>query len=123
MPLPAIHFAACLIVGGTRRTIVRMNWVRTCSRTGQILWLPCWLTICLGMTRWRQRLAVGTIHRWRLSDTAPDSVGRYESLCLRGHRREDAVLVEPHAIGAATIFCGLKARTADLNHVSMLFAV
>jgi hypothetical protein len=118
-PLPAIQrITACLIVRSTRRTIVRMNWVRTCSRTGKILLLVRRLPIGLGVARRRERLPVGAVHGGRLSHTPPDSMSRHKSLCLSGDGSEDAVLVESHAVGAAAVFGRLEARTANLHRVS-----
>jgi hypothetical protein len=97
-----------------------MSWVRTCSGAGQILLLARWLPIAITVARRRKGLPVGTIHGRRLSDAAPDSVGRDESLCLGGDGGEDAVLVEPHAIGAAAIFSRLEARAPDLGKVNRL---
>lgn len=62
----------------------------------------------------RKRLAIGTIHGWRLANTSPDGVGRNKSLSLCGNGCEDAVLVEPHAVGAATVLCRLEARASNL---------
>jgi hypothetical protein len=94
-----------------------MNLVRTCSWTGQILLLLLLarlLAICLGVARRGQGLAVRTVHGRRLSDAAPDGVCRHESLRLRRDGREDAVLVEPHAVGAAPVLGGLEARASNL---------
>ena len=115
-PLPANQrVTACLILRSTRRTIVRMSWVRTCSGTGQILLLPRRLPIGIAMARRRKRLPVGAVHgRW-LADTTPDGMRRDEGLGLGGDGSEDAVLVEPHAVGAAAIFSRLEARAADLQ--------
>lgn len=95
----------------TRRTIVGMDWIRTCSGAGQILLLllAALLAKGLSMARRRERLPVGTVHGRRLADAAPDGVGRDKSLRLRGDGGEDAVLVEPHAIRAAAVFGGLEA--------------
>lgn len=121
-PLPAIQLiTACLIVGSTGRTIFRMNLVRTCSWTGQILLLlrlAGLLAICFRMARRRERLAICAVHgRW-LSDTAPDGMRRHKSLSLSRDWREDAVLVESHAVGAAAVLGGLEARASDLQKVS-----
>ena len=120
-PLPtAIQlFTACLILGSAGWTIFRVSWVRTCSWARQIALLSrLWLTICFCVARRRERLAVRAIHgRW-LSNTAPDRVCRDESLRLRRDGREDAVLVEPHAIGAAPVLGGLEARASNLLRVS-----
>lgn len=62
----------------------------------------------------RKRLPVGTIHGWRLANTSPDGVSRNKSLSLCGNGSEDAVLVEPHAVGAAAVFCRLEARASNL---------
>jgi len=90
-----------------------MNLVRTCSWAGQILLLlrllARRLAIRFRMVRRRERLSVRAIHgRW-LSDATPDRVCRHEGLCLRRDGREDAVLVEPHAVGAAAVLGGLEA--------------
>jgi hypothetical protein len=92
-----------------------MSWVRTCSWARQILLLARWLPVGITVARRRKGLPIGTVHgRW-LSDAAPDGVGRDESLGLRGDGGEDAVLVEPHAVGAAAIFSRLEARAPDLR--------
>jgi len=117
-PLPANHcVTARLIWRSTRRTIFRMSWVRTCSGAGQILLLARRLAIWLAVAGRRKRLAVGTIHWRRLANTAPDGVSRNESLRLGRNWGEDAVLIEPHAVGAAAVFCRLEARAADLGRV------
>lgn len=107
-----------LIWRSTRRTIVRMSWVRTCSGAGQIVRLARRLAIGLGVAGRRERLPVGAVHgRW-LPDTAPDSVRGNKGLRLGRHGGEDAVLVESHAIGAAAVLGCLKAGAADLGKVS-----
>lgn len=117
--LPACQrVTARLIWRSTRRTIVRMSWVRTCSGAGQIMRLARRLAIWLGMAGRRERLPVGAVHgRW-LSDTAPDCVSRNKGLRLGRHGGEDAVLVEPHAVGAAAVLSRLEAGAADLGRVS-----
>jgi hypothetical protein len=122
--LPAIQlFTTGLIWGSTGRTIFRMNWVRTCSWARQILlllrlWLARRLAIRVPMVCRRKRLAIRAIHgRW-LSHATPDRMCRHERLRLRRDGREDAVLVEPHAIGAAAILGGLEAGAPDLHSVS-----
>jgi hypothetical protein len=99
-----------------------MNWVRTCSWARQVALLARllrWLlAVCFGMARGRERLAICAIHgRW-LPDTPPNRVCRNKSLCLRRDRREDTILVEPHAVGAAAVLGGLEARAANLCVVS-----
>ena len=99
-----------------------MNWVRTCSWARQVALLARllrWLlAVCFGMARGRERLAICAIHgRW-LPNTPPNRVCRNKSLCLRRDRREDAILVEPHAVGAAAVLGGLEARAANLCVVS-----
>jgi hypothetical protein len=86
-----------------------MSWIRTCSWARQVALLAgLLLAICFGVARRRERLTICAVHgRW-LPDTPPDSVCRNKSLCLRRHRREDAVLVEPHAVGAAAVLGGLE---------------
>jgi hypothetical protein len=121
-PLPAIQlFTTCLIMGSTGWTIFRMNWVRTCSGARQIALLArllLLLTICFSMARRWKRLAICAVHgRW-LPNTPPNGVCRNKSLSLRRDRRENAVLVEPHAVGAATVLGGLEARAANLCVVS-----
>jgi hypothetical protein len=98
-PLPAIQLiTVCPVWRSTGRTIVRMNWVRTCSGARQILLLAGRLAICFRMARWRKRLAICAIHgRW-LPNTTPDGVCGDKGLRLGGDGGEDAVLVEPHAI-------------------------
>jgi hypothetical protein len=111
-PLPANQrVTACFVLRSTGRTIVRM----TCSGTGQILLLTRRLPIGIAVARRRQRLPIGTIHGRRLADTTPDRVRRDESLGLRGDGGEDAVLVEPHAVGTAAVFSRLEARAPDLH--------
>jgi hypothetical protein len=119
-PLPAIQLlTTTLILGRTRWTIVRMNWVRTCSWAGQILrLLPRGLAIGVPVACRRKWLSVRAIHGRRLSDTPPDGVCRDKRLCLGGDGREDAVLVESHAIRAAAVFGRLEARAPDLQRVS-----
>lgn len=114
-PLPTRQrVTACLIWGGTRRNMVRMSWVRTCSWAGQILLRARWLAVGLAVTRRRKRLAVGTVH-WRgLADTAPDGMSGNKGLRLGRNGGEDAVLVEPHAVGAAAVLCCLEARASNL---------
>jgi hypothetical protein len=119
-PLSAIQlFTTRLILGSTRWTIVRMNWVRTCSWARQVLrLLPRRLAIGIPVACRRKWLPICAIHgRW-LSDTPPDGVRRDEGLRLRGDGGEDAVLVEPHAIRAAAILGRLEARAPDLQSVS-----
>lgn len=99
-PLPAIQLiTACLVWMGTWLTKFRV-WVRTCSRTGQILWLLLagLLAICICVARRRKRLAICTVHWWGLAHTAPDGMRRDESLCLRRNWGEDTILVESHTI-------------------------
>jgi hypothetical protein len=120
-PLPANQrVTACLILRSTVRTIVRMSWVRTCSGAGQILLLARRLPIGITVARRRKGLPIGTVHGRRRSDAAPDGVRRDEGLRLGGDGGEDAVLVEPHAVGAAAIFSRLEARAPDLRRVSKL---
>lgn len=117
-PLPAMQRVTnALVVRSTRGTSVRMGRIRTCSGTGQIGGLlgRTTLTIGFAMARWRQRLAVCAIHGGRLTDTTPDSMGGDESLRLSRDGREDAVLVEAHAVGAAAVFSGLEARASNLR--------
>ena len=91
-----------------------MSWVRTCSWAGQILLRAPWLAVGLAVARRRKRLPVGTIH-WRgLADAAPDGMGGNKSLRLCRNGGEDAVLVEPHAVGAAAVLCRLEARASNL---------
>lgn len=121
-PLPAIQlFTATLILGSTGWTIFRMNWVRTCSWARQVAllaWWWRWLPISITMACRRERLPICAVHGWRLSHAPPDGVCRNKSLRLGRDRREDAVLVEPHAIGASAVFGGLEARAAYLCCVS-----
>jgi hypothetical protein len=98
-----------------------MNWVRTCSWARQIALLTrllLLLTICFRMARRRERLAICAVHWGRLSNASPYGVCRNKSLCLRRDGREDAVLVEPHAVGAAAVLGGLEAGASDLRRVS-----
>lgn len=95
--------------------------IRTCGRAGQIaLLLPLArrLRVGLCMTCGWERLPVCAVHGRRSADTAPDGVCWYKGLSLRRNRREDAVLVESQAVGAAAIFGGLEARAANLCEVS-----
>lgn len=121
-PLPAIQlFTSSLILGSTGWTIFRMNWVRTCSWARQIALLARrWRRLAVRITVIcrRQRLSIGAIHGWWLSHTPPNSVRGNKSLRLGGHRCENTVLVETHAIGAAAVFGGLKAGAANLCCVS-----
>ena len=100
-----------------------MRWVRTCSWAGQILLWALWLAVGLAVASRRKRLPVGAIHGRRLADAAPDRVGRNESLSLCRNGSEDAVLVEPHAVGAAAVLCRLEARASDLWTTSKLWYV
>lgn len=94
-----------------------MSLVRTWTscRTRQIGLLARLLTIRFRrMARGGKRLPVRTIHgRW-LSHTTPNSMRRDKSLRLGRDGREDAVLVEPHAIRAAPVICGLETRASNL---------
>jgi len=119
-PLPAIQLlTGCLIVRSTGRTGIWISLVRTCSGAGQILLLAGrLLAIGLGVARGRKGLPVGAIHGRRLSDAPPDGVGGDKGLRLRRDGREDAVLVEAHAVLAAAVLGSLEARTADLEYVS-----
>jgi hypothetical protein len=121
-PLPANQlFTTCLILGCTGwTTIFRMNWVRTCSWARQIALLAglLLLAICFCVARRRKRLAVCAIHWGRLSDTSPYSMCRHKCLRLGRDGRENAVLVEPHAVGAAAVFGSLETRASDLCNVS-----
>jgi hypothetical protein len=121
-PLPANQlFTTCLIVGRTGWTTkFRMNWVRTCSWARQIALLAglLLLAICFCVARRRKRLTVCAIHWGWLSDTSPHGMCRHKCLRLRGDGRENAVLVEPHAVGAAAVFGGLEARASNLYRVS-----
>lgn len=114
-PLPAGHgVTACLIWRSTRRTIFRMSLVRTCSWAGQILLRARRLAVGLAVAGRGQGLPISTVHwRW-LADTAPDGVGRHKGLRLCRNGGEDAVLVEPHAVGAAAVLCRLEARASNL---------
>ena len=96
--------------------------IRTCGRAGQILLLllPLARRLPIGLCvvcRW-EGLPVGAVHGRGSADTAPDGVGWDESLCLCRDGREDAVLVEPQAVRAATILSSLKAGATDLYEVS-----
>jgi hypothetical protein len=91
-----------------------MSWVRTCSWARQILLWARWLTIGLAVASRRKRLAICAIHGRRLADTAPDGVGGHKSLRLCRNGSEDAVLVEPHAVGAAAVLCRLETRASNL---------
>lgn len=114
-PLPATQrITASLILWSTWRTMVRMDCVRTCSGAGQILLRATRLCVGLVLARRRKRLPVGAIHGRRLSDTAPDRVGRDKSLRLGRDGGEYAVLVEPHAIRAAAVLGRFKAGAANL---------
>jgi hypothetical protein len=86
-----------------------MSWVRTCSWARQVALLAgLLLAICFGVAGRRERLAICAVHgRW-LPNTPPNGVCRNKSLCLRRHRRKDAVLVKPHAVGAAAVLGGLE---------------
>lgn len=98
-PLPAHQrIAACFILGSTRRTMVWVSWVRTCSGARQILLLARRLAIGLGVVCWGERLAVCAVHGRRLTDAAPDGVCGHKGLRLGGNGGEDAVLVEAHAV-------------------------
>lgn len=136
-PLLAIQrITAHINVRGSRGTMSRMNLVRTWRRacgTRQIvgwrgrglLWLLLLLllrlllarrlTVCFGVLRSRQWLAVGTVHGRRLTDAAPDGVGRHKGLSLSGDGGEDAVLVKTHAVGAAAVVCSFESRAANLD--------
>jgi hypothetical protein len=115
-PLPARQrITGRLIWRSTRRTIVRMSWVRTCCGTGQILLLARGLPVGVAVACRRKRLPIGAIHGRRLADAAPDGMRRNECLGLGGNGGEDAVLVEPHAVGAAAVFSRLEARAPDLG--------
>lgn len=98
-----------------------MRWVRTCRacRAGQIApWLltrRCGIRIGL-VGRW-DGLPVRAVQLGGLSHTAPDGMCGDKSLGLRRDWSEDAVLVEPHAIGAAAVLCRFEARASDLRHV------
>jgi hypothetical protein len=119
-PLPAIQLlTATLILGSTRWTIVRMNWVRTCSWARQILrLLPRGLAIGVPVACRRKWLSVRAIHGRGLSNTPPDGVRRDKGLRLGRDGREDAVLVESHAIRATAVLCRLEARAPYLQRVS-----
>lgn len=88
-----------------------MSLVRTCRRcrARQILPLAWRLRIRFSMRSRRERLPICSVHWRRLSNPTPDSVRRYKGLSLSRHGREDAVLIESHAIGAATVVSGFKA--------------
>lgn len=98
-PLPAIQLiTVCPVWRSTGRTIVMMNWIRTCSGARQILPPARRLAICFRVARRRKRLAIRAIHgRW-LSDTTPDGMCGDEGLRLGRYGGKDAVLIEPHAI-------------------------
>ena len=66
-----------------------------------------------------QRPACGST-RWHRSrpHVRIGGVRRHKGLCLRGDRGKDTLLLEPLAVGAATIFGGVEARTSDLLHTS-----
>lgn len=72
------------------------------------------LAIGVGVARRRQRLPVRAVHGRGRADAAPDGVCGHKGLRLRRHGREDAVLVEAQAVGAAAVLGGLEARAADL---------
>jgi hypothetical protein len=115
-PLPTRQrITARLIWRSTRRTIVRMSWVRTCCGTGQILLLARGLPVGVAVVCRRKRLPIGAIHGRGLADATPDCMRRNECLGLGGNGGEDAVLVEPHAVGATTVFCRLEAGAPNLR--------
>lgn len=132
-PLPATQrITARIIVRRSRGTMSRMSLVRTwrpacgtrqiIGRRRRLLLLLLlglllagwWLTVSFGVLGSWQRLAISAIHGWGLADTTPDCVGRHESLSLGRDGSEDAVLVEAHAIGAASVVGGFKTRASDL---------
>lgn len=51
-----------------------------------------------------QWLSVGPVERRRGASPAPDGVGGHKGLSLGGNWREDALLREADAVGAAAIF-------------------
>lgn len=90
--------------------------IRTCRAGQRVARLGVRRTVGVGRRLSSgQWLAVGAVQRrWRAS-TAPDGVSRHKSLSLGGDGGEDALLREAHAVGAAAVFRGLKARAADLG--------
>lgn len=116
-PLPASQVVTAALIC-TGRTI----GIRTCGGAGQIalLLLPRARRLAVGIcvARRRQRLPVRAVHGWRGAHTAPDGVRGDKGLRLRRDGREDAVLVEPQAVGAAAVLGGLEAGAADLEQVS-----
>jgi len=71
----------------------------------------------MGRTRHTgQRLAKCSIDLGRRSTSvAPDSVGRNKGLCLAAHGGENAVLIEPHAVLATTVFSVVEAGATNLS--------
>lgn len=68
----------------------------------------------------RQRLTVRAVQlsiRWRVV-AAPHGMRRHKSLRLGRHGREDTLLREANAVGAASVFGLIEARAADLQHTS-----
>lgn len=128
-PLPAVQrITARIIVRSSRGAISRMSLVRTWSTacgTRQIVGRRrrCLLlrlrtrrlAICFGVLRCWQRLTVRAVHGRGLADAAPNGVGRHKGLGLSRDGREDAVLVEAHAIGASAIVCRLESRASYLS--------
>lgn len=95
--------------------------IRTCGRAGQVaLLLPLARRLRVGLcvVCRREGLPVRAVHGRGSADTAPDGVCWDKGLSLRRDRREDAVLVESQAVGAAAVFGGLEARAANLCKVS-----
>jgi hypothetical protein len=117
---PTLRVTAGFIVRGSRRTIGIMSLGRTwrACRARQIRLPARRLTICIGMARRRKRLSVGTVHGRRISHSTPDGVRGDKGLRLCGDGREDAVLVEAHAIRAAAVIGRLEAGAANLAGVS-----
>ena len=60
-------------------------------------------------------------HGARVAEMRISGMGRYESLRLRGYRREDAFLLKTLAIRATSIIRSLKTRAANLNRISVYY--
>lgn len=115
-PFPANHCITflCIVRGTTSRS--QCGRVRTCH-IGHILRLLARSLIRLrrlsrGLLKW---LPICSIHWGRLPNPSPDCVSGHKCLRLSGNWREDAVLIESHAVGAATIFGRLEARATNLQ--------
>jgi hypothetical protein len=108
---------AIVRLAARRRRRARIRGGRTSWRTRrarQITLLAGRLTICIRRACRRKRLPIGTVHGRRVSHPTPDGVRGDKSLRLCGDGREDAVLVEAHAVRAAAVVGGLEAGASDL---------